>query len=70
MLARAFQKDPALESALEKRFAGLRDHFDYLTHFNKKIKKAARRGATSRPKAKKAVVEGSKGSGLVSGNES
>ena len=55
-LARAFQEDSALASALGKKFAGLRDHLDYLTHFNKKIKKAAKRSAPARPKARKAIV--------------
>ncbi len=40
-LARAFKQDPKLPAALGKKLNVLRDHFDYLSHFNKKIKRPA-----------------------------
>lgn len=55
-LARVFQDDAALAAALGRRLAGLRDHFDYLTHFNKKIKKVAKRAADSGSRAKKTAT--------------
>ena len=50
-LARAFT-DADLEQALGRRLESLRKHFDYLTHFNKKIKKGVKRAAIPRPVGK------------------